>query len=48
MPVPFVCIAAAAMIFRGYVVKVRLNEKLANTNDELKRVNGELGQKMMS
>lgn len=40
-----VCIAAAALIFRGYVVKVRLNEKLANTNDELKRVNGELGQK---
>ena len=41
----FVCIAAAAMIFRGYVVKVRLNEKLANANGELKRVNGELEQK---
>lgn len=40
-----VCIAAAALIFRGYVVKVRLNEKLANANGELKRVNGELGQK---
>lgn len=41
----FICIAGAALIFRGYVVKVKLNEKLANTNDELKRVNGELGQK---
>ena len=40
-----VCIAAAALIFRGYVVKVRLNEKLANTNGELKRVNVELEQK---
>ena len=40
-----VCIAAAALIFRGYVVKVRLNEKLANANGELKRVNGELEQK---
>lgn len=40
-----VCIAGAALIFRGYVVKVKLNEKLANTNDELKRVNGELEQK---
>lgn len=41
----FICVAGAALIFRGYVVKVKLNEKLANTNDELKRVNGELGQK---
>ena len=41
----FICIAGAALIFRGYVVKVKLNEKLANTNDELKRVNGELEQK---
>ena len=41
----FICIAGAALIFRGYVVKVKLNEKLANTNDELKTVNGELGQK---
>lgn len=40
-----VCVAAAALIFRGYVVKVRLNEKLANTNGELKRVNVELEQK---
>ena len=40
-----VCIAAAALIFRGYVVKVRLNEKLANANGELKRVNVELEQK---
>lgn len=41
----FVCVAAAALIFRGYVVKVRLNEKLANANGELKRVNVELEQK---
>lgn len=40
-----VCVAAAALIFRGYVVKVRLNEKLANANSELKRVNVELEQK---
>lgn len=40
-----VCVAAAALVFRGYVVKVRLNEKLANTNGELKRVNVELEQK---
>lgn len=40
-----VCVAAAALIFRGYVVKVRLNEKLANANGELKRVNVELEQK---
>lgn len=40
-----ICIAAAAMIFRGYVVKVKLNEELAKTNGELKRVNGELEDK---
>lgn len=40
-----VCIAAAAMIFRGYVVKVKLNEELAKTNGELKRVNEELEDK---
>ena len=38
----FVCVAAAALIFRGYVVKVKLNEELAHTNGALKRVNGEL------
>ena len=38
----FVCIVAAAMIFRSYVVKAKLNEELAKTNGELKRVNGEL------
>ena len=41
----FVCLAAAALIFRGYLVKVKLNEKLAKTNDELKRLNVELGEK---
>lgn len=40
-----VCIVAAAMIFRSYVVKAKLNEKLARTNGELKRVNGELENK---
>ena len=40
-----VCLAAAALIFRGYLVKVKLNEKLAKTNDELKRLNVELGEK---
>lgn len=40
-----VCIAAAAMIFRGYVVKVKLNEELAKTNGELKRVNEDLEDK---
>ena len=40
-----VCLAAAALIFRGYLVKVRLNEKLAKTNGELKRLNIELGEK---
>lgn len=41
----FVCLAAAALIFRGYMIKVRLNEKLAKTNGELKRLNVELGEK---
>ena len=41
----FFCIAAAALIFRGYVVKVKLNEELAKTNGELKRVNEELEDK---
>ena len=40
-----VCLAAAALIFRGYMIKVRLNEKLAKTNGELKRLNVELGEK---
>lgn len=37
-----VCIIAVVSIFRGYVIKARLNEQLANANGELKRVNGEL------
>ena len=41
----FVCLAVAALIFRGYMIKVRLNEKLAKTNGELKRLNVELGEK---
>ena len=41
----FVCLAAAGLIFRGYMIKVRLNEKLAKTNGELKRLNVELGEK---
>lgn len=41
----FVCLAAAALIFRGYMIKVRMNEKLAKTNGELKRLNVELGEK---
>lgn len=40
-----VCIVAAAMIFRSYVVKAKLNEELERTNGELKRVNGELESK---
>ena len=40
-----VCIIAAVAIFRGYVIKARLNEQLASTNGELKRVNGELAGK---
>lgn len=41
----FVCLAAAALIFRGYLIKVKLNEKMAKTNGELKRLNVELGEK---
>ena len=33
------------LIFRGYLIKVRLNETLAKTNGELKRLNVELGEK---
>ena len=40
-----VCLAAASLIFRGYLIKVRLNETLAKTNGELKRLNVELGEK---
>lgn len=40
-----VCLAAAALIFRGYLIKVKLNETLAKTNGELKRLNVELGEK---
>lgn len=41
----FVCLAAAALILRGYLIKVKLNETLAKTNGELKRLNVELGEK---
>lgn len=41
----FVCLAAAALVFRGYMIKVKLNETLAKTNGELKRLNVELGEK---
>lgn len=41
----FVCLVAAALIFRGYLIKVKLNETLAKTNGELKRLNVELGEK---
>lgn len=41
----FVCLAAAALIFRGYLIKVKLNETLAKTNGELKRLNVELCEK---
>ena len=37
-----VCIVAAAMIFRSYVVKAKLNEELARKNAELKRLNEEV------
>lgn len=40
-----VCLAAAALIFRGYLIKVKLNETLAKTNGELKRLNVELVEK---
>ena len=40
-----VCLAAAALIFRGYMIKMKLNETLAKTNGELKRLNVELGEK---
>lgn len=40
-----VCIIAAVSIFRGYLIKTRLNEQLAHANGELKRVNGELEEK---
>lgn len=40
-----VCLAAAALIFRGYLIKVKLNETLAKTNGGLKRLNVELGEK---
>ncbi len=40
-----VIIVAAVMIFRGYVVKARLNEELAKRNEEQKRLNQELAGK---
>ena len=40
-----VCIIAAVAIFRGYVVKTRLNEQLAKKNEEQKQLNDELANK---
>ena len=40
-----VIIMGAAMIFRGYVIKARLNEELAKRNEEQKRLNEELAGK---
>ena len=40
-----VCIIAVVAIFRGYVVKTRLNEQLAKKNEEQKRLNDELASK---
>ncbi len=37
-----VCIIAVVAIFRGYVVKARLNEELSKKNEELKRLNEEV------
>ncbi len=37
-----ILIVAAVMIFRGYVIKARLNEELARKNAELKRLNEEV------
>lgn len=37
-----VCIVAASLIFRSYIVKAKLNEALARKNDELKRLNEEV------
>ncbi len=35
---------AVALIYRGYVIKTRLNEQMAKKNDELKRLNEEVVQ----
>ena len=40
-----ISIAAAALLFRSYVVKARLNEELARKNVEQKRLNAELAAK---
>ncbi len=40
-----VCIIAAVAIFRGYIIKARLNEELAERNEEQKRLNIELAGK---
>ena len=37
-----VCVTAAAMIFRGYIIKAKLNEQLAKANGELEEKNEEL------
>ena len=39
------CIVGAALLFRSYVVKARLNEELARKNEEQKRLNEELAGK---
>lgn len=38
----FILIVAAVLIFRGYVIKVRLNEQLAKKNEELEHLNNEV------
>ena len=40
-----VCLVGAALLFRSYVVKARLNEQLAKNNEEQKRLNEELAGK---
>ena len=40
-----VCIVGAALLFRSYVVKAKLNEELARKNEEQKRLNDELAGK---
>ncbi len=35
---------AVALIYRGYIIKTRLNEQMAKKNDELKRLNEEVVQ----
>ncbi len=38
----FMLVVAAVLIFRGYVIKVRLNEQLSKKNEELEHLNNEV------